>query len=108
MTLDFDTALKSASFALSVGAMVFSFVVTRRKDVDQRLTDLERRTALTEQTLEGLPGSSDMHQLHLGMAELRGDLREMRAVMEGNQKIMVRLEDIVTRHEQHLLGAAAR
>ena len=34
---------------------------------------------------------------------MRGELKEMRAVMEGNTKIMARVENIVARHEDHLL-----
>jgi hypothetical protein len=50
-----------------------------------------------------MPGKDDMHSLQLELVKQTGSLNEMRAVMEGNAKIMARLEAIVTRHENHLL-----
>jgi hypothetical protein len=66
---------------------------------------LELRVAAIEQAQAQLPTKDDMHVLHLGMAEMRGDVRVMSAAMEGNMKVMQRLENIVSRHEEHLLGA---
>lgn len=48
----------------------------------------------------------DPHQLHLTVKDMQGDLKTMNAVMEGNNKIMGRLELIVGRHENHLLDGA--
>ena len=36
-----------------------------------------------------------MHQLHLAMKEMQGEMKTTAAVMEGNNKIMSRLEGIV-------------
>lgn len=44
-----------------------------------------------------------MHQLELALSDVRGDIREMKAVMDGNTKIMARVENIVARHDDHLL-----
>jgi hypothetical protein len=69
---------------------------------------LSLRVAALEQKQSAMPTKDDMHALHLGMSEMRGDLREMRAAMEGNMKVMGRLETIVTRHEDHLLEGSKR
>lgn len=61
-----------------------------------RLTEHDHRIAAIEQTLRGVPGQTDFHALQLSLSEMRGDLREMRAIMG-------RMETIVTRHEDHLL-----
>ena len=49
-----------------------------------------------------------MHQLHLAMKEMQGEMKTTAAVMEGNNKIMSRLEDIVARHENHLLDGGMK
>ena len=53
------------------------------------------RLASVEQTLRALPTKEDMHQLHLAMKEMQGEMKTTAAVMEGNNKIMSRLEGIV-------------
>lgn len=110
MSFDIDTVLKVASFALSIAAMIYAFFVNRRKDVDERFREgtkrmdrHESRLASLEQTVQTLPGKDDLHAMQLEMVKQTGSLNEMRAVMEGNSKIMARLEAIVSRHEDHLL-----
>lgn len=110
MTVDLDAGIKIASFMLSVAAMIYTFMVNRRKDLDERLREgskhMDRhdgRIAALEQTVQSLPGTDDMHALQLELVKQTGSLNEMRAVMEGNAKIMARLEAIVSRHEDHLL-----
>ena len=110
MIFNIDTSLKLASFALSITAMVYAFFASRRKDVDDRFRNgskrmdrHENRIAAIEQTVQTMPGKDDMHSLQLELVKQTGSLNEMRAVMEGNAKIMARLEAIVSRHEDHLL-----
>ncbi len=110
MPLDWDLILKAASFVLSVSAIGYAFFVNRRKDVDERfrtgserMDRHERRIASLEQTVQSMPGKDDMHSIQLEITKQTGALSTMQAVMEGNAKIMARLETIVTRHEEHLL-----
>ena len=110
MSLDLDTVLKIFSLGLSILAMVYAFFVNRRKDVDERFREgskrmdrHESRISSIEQTVQAMPGKDDMHALQLELVKLTGSLNEMRAVMEGNTQIMERLENIVSRHEDHLL-----
>lgn len=110
MSFDIETALKLASLALSISAMVYAFFANRKKDVDERFKDGARRMdrhegriAVIEQTMQTMPGKDDVHALQLELVKQTGSLNEMRAVMEGNAKIMARLEAIVSRHEDHLL-----
>lgn len=112
MNLDADTALKFVTFGLSVGAMIYSFFVNRRKDVDERFREGSKRMdrhdgriAALEQTVQAMPEKEDLHQLQLKLAEMNGSLLHMTAVMEGNAQIMGRLETIVSRHEDHLLNS---
>ncbi len=87
----------------------------RLADTEGRLLEAERRMerhsaqlASLSQTVNAMPGHSALHQLELMMASMGGDLREMRAVMEGNAQVMARLEAVVTRHEDHLLQGGKR
>ncbi len=115
MTFDIGMALKIASFALSIVAMIYTFFASRQKDVDARFKDgskrmdrHEARIAKMEQTLQGMPGKDDIHALQLELVKQTGSLGEMRAVLEGNAKIMVRLETIVSRHEDYLLDGSKK
>lgn len=107
---DVDTVLKLGSFALSIGALVYAFFANRRKDVDERFKEgskrmdrHDNRLVALEQAVQAMPGKDDIHALQLELTKQTGSLGEMRAVMEGNGKIMERLEAIVSRHEDHLL-----
>lgn len=93
----------------SVGAFIYAFFVNRRKDTDQRFADgtarmnrhNDRLTKL-EQKIDALPGKDDVHALQMTLASLVGDLKAMNATMTGMSEGVSRLENIVTRHEDHL------
>lgn len=100
---------------ISVAAMIYTFFGTRKKDVDERFKSgsermdrHEGRIASLEQTVQELPRKDDIHALHIQMTEVQGGMREMRAIMKGNQDIMRRLETIVTRHEDYLLDGSKK
>lgn len=101
--------------ALSVGTIIWNMLnsgtkrnAERLESHSKRLSDHDQRLIGIEQAQKSMPGKDDIHALHLGMAEMRGDLREMRAAMDGSAAIMGRLESIVSRHEDHLLEGAKR
>ncbi len=115
MNFDLDLILKAASFFGSIGAVAYTFFATRQKDLDvcldagsERMDRHERRITSLEQTVAALPDRGDIHKLELHMTRIGGTMERMEAVMEGNQKIMSRLELIVSRHEDHLLDGAKR
>lgn len=110
MNFDADLVLKYADFIMTIGVGVYVFFATRRHDVDalfkegsKKFTALELRVELLEQAVAALPNKDSLHDMQLEMVRQTGSLNEMRAVMEGNAKIMARLESIVSRHEDHLL-----
>lgn len=108
--------------ALSISNIIWTWLRTRdqgnaaeKAAVAQRITDIggrvdrhENRIQSVEQTLRTLPAKDDMHELQLAMERLRGDMSRMSATMEGHVGIMTRLENIVGRHEQHLLETSKR
>lgn len=103
------------SMLVSFGTAIWNiFSGPSRKNAERlgaqgkELDALAARVASLEQAQRVMPTKDDMHALHLGMSEMRGDLREMRAAMDGNMKVMGRLETIVTRHEDHLLEGSKR
>ncbi|MGS4945185.1 DUF2730 family protein [Meridianimarinicoccus sp. RP-17] len=118
MTLDLDTFIRIATFVMSVGAMVAAWIATRRKDVDVRFDGLaekiesqrarieaaEARLSRVEQQVESMPGRGELHRLELTLTQMAGNLSTISESMNGQREIMKRLENIVTRHEDHLLG----
>lgn len=118
---EFDLTV-SLSLIVSMIAMIVAVVRTRRQATEERFKLIEgrlvdgskrmdrhdQRIASIEQTVKEMPGKDDMHKLELQMARIGGTMERMEAVMEGNQKIMSRLELIVSRHEDHLLDGAKR
>lgn len=102
-------AFLSLLFSFSVGW--FSWRNARRSNVDSQLKEVsdrvfaqESRLNSVEQTINILPTKDDLHKIDLGLAEVNGTMARVEAVMGGNQMIMRRLENIVSRHEDHLLN----
>lgn len=105
----------SMSVVLSVIVIIFTWFRTRRHDVDKRfkaggvrMDEFEKRIGRLEQTVTVMPSKDDMHALQLELARMVGQLGQMQATMEGNAKIMERLEVIVSRHEDHLIDGARK
>lgn len=114
MNFEFDLTI-TMSLVLSVIVIGFTWFRTRRHDVDDRFkTGSDRmdrhdnRITVLEQAITVMPDKDDMHRLQLEMVKMTGSLGQMQAVMEGNAKIMERLETIVSRHEDHLLEGNKR
>lgn len=86
-------------------------IATLDDQLDSRLAEAgaradrqENRIARIEQTIAGLPAKEDIHAVQISLAEIRGDIRAVQATIDGTGKVMTRLEQIVTRHEDHLLS----
>lgn len=110
--INFDWTV-SIPVLISLATIVYAHLRTRRTDVDDRfklgsdrMDRHERRIQSIEQQIAAMPGKDDIHVLHLDIAKISGSLGRMEAVMEGNAKIMQRLETIVSRHEDHLLSGS--
>jgi len=125
VSFQFDPTI-SLSLLLSVSAIVVTFFRTRRKAVDDQLSKIKSdfddrlhegskrmdrhdvRITAVETDLKALPAKDDIYALKLDLAGMSGELREMRASIEGNGHIIGRLEKIVTRHEDHLLDGGKK
>lgn len=107
--------LSFAAAALSVGTILWNILnsgskrnAERLAGHGSRLSDHDQRITALEQAQSSMPTKDDMHALHLGVSEMRGDMKELRAVISGSSQVMGRLEKIVTRHEDFLLDGAKR
>ncbi|HAW49178.1 MAG TPA: DUF2730 domain-containing protein [Roseovarius sp.] len=107
--IDWDIFWKAAGVILPLIVALYTFVATRRKDLDQKLENgdkrmdrHEARIARLEQTVQSMPGKDENHRLEMLLADMAGDMKAMRASMDGMQKSLERTEDIVGRHEDHL------
>lgn len=114
--LQFDWTV-SVSLLISVVAMAVAFFKGRRKDLDEkfdgvniglriasdRMTDLERRIARAEQSIESMPGKDELHRVELAIRDMAGDIKAMTASQRSANDMLRRLDTVVTRHEDHLL-----
>lgn len=92
------------TFGLTVWGLLSSGARANARRIDAhdaQLANHHARLQAVEQSLRSVPVKDDLHGLHLSISEMRGDVREMRA-------IMARLETVVTRHEDHLLEGGRR
>ena len=76
---------------------------TQIKEHAKRIDGHDLRLSSVEQTVKDSPTKDDMQKIALAMEAMRGDVKVMRAELEGSMAIMERLEAIVSRHENHLL-----
>ncbi|WP_417794641.1 DUF2730 family protein [Terasakiella pusilla] len=117
-TVTLGNLLAALALLVSLCTTVFAWFASRRSNVEARFERVderfkegsdrmdrqEGRIARVEQSVQSLPSKDDLHQIELTLANVAGTMQRMEAVMEGNQKIMSRLETVVTRHEDHLLN----
>ena len=99
----------------SLVAVVHTFWVNRTKDVDQRLDNLDRRcnglserVGHVEQSIENMPSASDVHDIKITLTEMSGELKVLHQMIAGHNALFTRLESIVGRHEDELLGRSSK
>lgn len=108
--MTFDWTI-SVPVLISIATLVYAHLRTRRSDVDERFKSgaermdrFDRRIQTLEERTAAAPGMAELHRIELQISAMTGAMGRMEAVMEGNAKIMLRLETIVSRHEDHLLS----
>ena len=112
--MNFDLTITAGVLVSAFGSLI-TWMRLRNEAQNKRLEGqsarLDRhdaRLSAVEQTLQTLPASQDLHRVELALERIGGDMREMRASMSGQQQIMVRLESVVTRQEDHLMKGSGR
>jgi hypothetical protein len=112
-SLNFEGAIAwigAIMLVMSFVGTIWGYVSSPAKTVGKRVDDLigrvdrhDLKIASLEHGQQSLPTTGEMHQLEVAMAELRGEMKTMSAVIGGQADIMMRVETMVARHEQHLL-----
>lgn len=107
---EFDLTV-SISLLVSLAAMVIAWFRTRKQDVEakfkvgsKRMDGLDRRIAKAEQEIAAMPGKDDLHEVKIALAEMAGEMKAMAASQRSTNDLLRRLETVVGRHEDHLLG----
>lgn len=121
--LTFDFTI-SVSVLVTLGLAVLALVRTRRQAVDDRFSavreeiDLrlregskrmdrhDNRLTAIETDLKSMPAKDDLYEVKLEISGMVGEIKEMRALMDGNAGLMKRIEAMIVRHEDHLLGGS--
>lgn len=112
MTLDLDTLLSFFGPIMSIGTLIYAFFATRQSKNDarfkagsDRMDRHEARLQSLEQTVQGMPDRSALHDLELQITAITGELKVISATIRANQEIMQRQEIVVQRLEEHLLSS---
>lgn len=96
--------LSVASFFLSIIVGIYTWIATRRKNVDRKLTEHDRRIQKVEDNLHHLPQAHEVHSILVTLETMRGEMRVLAQSLQGQEQIMARIEAMVSRHEDTLLG----
>lgn len=105
--MDMATASQIAlvfSVLMSAASLVVSWWRGQSKEVDRRVAAAESRIGALEKITHEAPSRTEVHGIQLAMAEMSGSLRVISAQMSGQSEILRRVELVVGRHEDHLLG----
>lgn len=95
---------------LSIINILYTWWRTRDQNVEsrfragsERMDRIDSRLASVEQTLRNLPAKDDLHQLHLAIGDVRGEMREIRASLAASTEHGKRQDVVLSRLEQFLL-----
>ena len=111
MHLSFENWLQMITTGIALLAFLISINSARRRDIDKRLGSIEkqvdeadRRLVAVETELKARPAQKDMHDLQIVVTEIGGEIKAVRAAFEGHVKLLERLDVILERQEQFLMG----
>lgn len=109
MNFTFDLTVTMGVIVTVVLAIV-GWVHSRQRRTDDAISAVtarvdrhENRLTSMEQTVTGLPGKDDMHDLRIALEGLRGDVKEVRVALSASNDASRRQEVVVQRVEQYLL-----
>ncbi len=68
------------------------------------LSEMKQQLQSVQLKQAAQPTTESMHQLELAMEQMRGEMKSVSVQMKGQTEIMERLEAIVSRHDNHLMG----
>ena len=107
------TTVALLSALIGLGTTIWNLLMSGSRANSKRIDALELSTTnlkadleKLEQTVSAMPGKDEIHQVRLTLVEMAGKMDVISAHMSGQKDVMKRLETIVTRHEEHLLGGS--
>lgn len=113
MTFNFDLTV-TIGVIVTVCLAAIGWFRMRHTAIDKRIDDCgkrldrhDQRIMAAEQTLTTMPGKDDIHSLSIAIATLQGDIRAMNVSVDGQRQILTRLENVVSRQEDHLMRKGA-
>lgn len=105
------TTVALLSALIGLGTTIWNILMSGSRANGKRIETLEGDVGALkgdlhslEQTVSNMPGKDELHQVRLTLVEMAGKMDVISAHMSGQKDVMKRLETIVTRHEDHLLG----
>lgn len=129
MTFTIDPTI-SMSFILAVITMLFTWWRTSRDKAEGRVADLEadlnvrmkdvtdvlggqnQRIVSLEREIDAMPSANEMHEIKLSLEKMRGELGQqlasIGATLAGQAELFRRMEEVVSRHENHLLESGRK
>lgn len=109
MNIPVDLTISSAAI-ITVMLAVIGWVQTRwmalskRLDAqDERIGSHSNRIVSVEEAVRGLPTREDLHRMETGLVTMAGELKVVSTMIAGQKDILHRVENVVNRHEDHLL-----
>lgn len=75
----------------------------RQASMEAELRRIDGHQQKQQQALDAMPGAKSYHELSLAIERMNGNLREVSARMEGVDRLVEKLDVIVSRQEQFLL-----
>lgn len=75
-----------------------------QKDMEQLDSVFEKEMERVDEALKAVPGSAAIHDLAIAIEGLRGEVKAMGEKMCGQDRLMEKIDAVVSRQEEHLLN----
>lgn len=95
--------LATISSVVALAATLWSILSSGTRKNAKNIVVLEKRVEDIERRMENVPSMQGLHDLHISLTEVKGELSKIDAVINGHVTLMRRLESVVTRQEEFLL-----
>ena len=87
---------------------IVGYLIKQLLDLRSDSAALEKRISKVETCLASVPSGAELHELALSITGLRGDLRVTTEKIDGLDKVVCRVERVVSRHEDYLLNGGGK
>lgn len=105
-----DLVFKLSAIIISVSTAIYTFIATRRKDVDKELAKRakasdENRRLIDEckAAIAAAPGKDDVHNLVVAVTKLEGVISTVSVQVAGQKELLQRVENTVGIQQESLM-----